>query len=107
MCWKLSAACFVECSLNLNCQYCPHIETSQLIFCANQLTGFYMRVTLATNGLNRIFTRKCKTAFSTTFRTMKMKAGVCSVFLMFVGLRRKKKRNFGNWKRKSMHSVFG
>ena len=52
MCWKLSAACFVERSLNLNCQYCPHIETSQLIFCANQLTGFYMRVTLATNGLN-------------------------------------------------------
>ena len=26
----------------------PHIETSQLIFTANQLTGFYMRATLAT-----------------------------------------------------------
>ena len=30
----------------------PHIETSQLICCANQLTGFYMRPTLALNGLN-------------------------------------------------------
>ena len=33
------------------CQCCPHIETSQLICCANQLTGFYMRATLAFNGL--------------------------------------------------------
>ena len=35
---------------------CPHIETSQLICCANQanqLTGFYMRATLALNGLMR------------------------------------------------------
>ena len=30
---------------------CPHIETSQLICCANQLTGIYMRATLAFNGL--------------------------------------------------------
>ena len=30
----------------------PHIETSQLIFTANQLTGFYMGVTLACNELN-------------------------------------------------------
>ena len=30
---------------------CPHIETSQLICKANQLTGFYMRATLAFNGL--------------------------------------------------------
>ena len=29
------------------CQGCPHIETSQLICTANQLTGFYMRATLA------------------------------------------------------------
>ena len=28
----------------------PHIETSQLICIANQLTGFYMRVRLAING---------------------------------------------------------
>ena len=33
-------------------QCCPHIETSQLICCANQLTGFYMRATLALNELN-------------------------------------------------------
>ena len=30
-------------------QCCPHIETSQLIPCANQLTGFYMRATLASS----------------------------------------------------------
>ena len=36
----------------INCECCPHIETSQMIFCANQLTGFYMRATLAINGLN-------------------------------------------------------
>ena len=34
-------------------QCCPHIETSQLICDANQLTGFYMRATLALNGLNK------------------------------------------------------
>ena len=28
------------------------IETSQLICCAHQLTGFYMRATLALNGLS-------------------------------------------------------
>ena len=33
------------------CQCCPHIETSQLICFANQLTGFYMRATPAFNGL--------------------------------------------------------
>ena len=44
-----------EGSVNLinpfKCQCCPHIETSQLICFANQLTGFYIRVTLAFNGL--------------------------------------------------------
>ena len=35
----------------LKCQCYPHIETSQLICCANKLTGFYMRATLAFNGL--------------------------------------------------------
>ena len=30
----------------------PHIETSQLICCANRLTGFYMSTTLALNGLS-------------------------------------------------------
>ena len=32
----------------------PHIETSQLICIANQLTGFYMRATLAFNGLKTL-----------------------------------------------------
>ena len=33
----------------VKCQCCPHIETSQLICCANQLTGFYIRRTVAFN----------------------------------------------------------
>ena len=34
------------------CQCCSHRETSQLIWCANQLIGFYMRKKLnALNGL--------------------------------------------------------
>ena len=33
------------------CRCCPHLKTSQVICCANQLTGFYMRGTLALNGL--------------------------------------------------------
>ena len=36
----------------IKCQCCPHIETSQLICTANQLTDFYMRATLPSNGLN-------------------------------------------------------
>ena len=35
------------------CQRCIHIETSHLICTAYQLTGFYMRVTLTLNGLNK------------------------------------------------------
>ena len=35
----------------IKCQCCPHKETSQLICIASQLTGFYMRATLALNGL--------------------------------------------------------
>ena len=37
--------------LIIKCQCCPHAETSQLIYTTNQLTGFYMRATLAFNGL--------------------------------------------------------
>ena len=37
--------------LPIKCQCCLHIETSQLICTANQLTGFYMRATLALNRL--------------------------------------------------------
>ena len=37
---------------SLNASHCPHIETSQLICSANQLTGFYMRETLTFNELN-------------------------------------------------------
>ena len=38
----------------IKCQFCPHVETSQLICFANQLTGFYMKATLGLNGLNVI-----------------------------------------------------
>ena len=44
--------CTLYFSSPIKCQCCPHIETSQLICTANQLTGFYMRATLAFNGLN-------------------------------------------------------
>ena len=59
-CWLgWSSWSFKRCSkegflLPSKCQWCPHIETSQLIFCANQLTDFYMRATLALNGLNSV-----------------------------------------------------
>ena len=36
-------------------QNCHHIETSQLICSGNQLTGFYMMVTLAFNVLVKNF----------------------------------------------------
>ena len=35
----------------IKCQCCPHIETSQLICFANQLTAFSMRATLVLDGL--------------------------------------------------------
>ena len=38
-------------NVRVRCTCCPHIETSQLICTANQLTGFYMMATLAFNGL--------------------------------------------------------
>ena len=38
-------------SQHIKCQCCPQVETSQLISCANQLTGFYIRDTLALKGL--------------------------------------------------------
>ena len=36
----------------IKCQCCPHVENSQLICCANQLTGFYRRATLTLKGLS-------------------------------------------------------
>ena len=38
----------------IKCHCCPHIETSQFICSANQLTGFYMRATLVLNGSNSV-----------------------------------------------------
>ena len=38
----------------IKCQCCPHMETSQSICCANQLTGFSMRAAMALNGLSAI-----------------------------------------------------
>ena len=39
---------------SIKCQSYTHIETSQLICTASRLTGFYMRATLAFNGLSLI-----------------------------------------------------
>ena len=39
---------FMELRMHKNDQSCYHIETSQLICPANQLTGYYMMATLAT-----------------------------------------------------------
>ena len=39
-------------SLTIKCQCYPHIETSQLICTANQLSGFYMRATVVLDRLN-------------------------------------------------------
>ena len=36
----------------IKCQCSPHIVTSQLICCVNQLIGFYIRATLTFNGLS-------------------------------------------------------
>ena len=36
---------------HIKCQCCPHVETSQLICCGNQMTAFYMWATLVFNGL--------------------------------------------------------
>ena len=41
---------FPQLHLPMKCQCWPHIETRQLTCCVNQLTGFYMRATLALNG---------------------------------------------------------
>ena len=52
------------------CQFCPQIETSQLICCANQLAGFYMSAaTLALNGLSKysgftLYQKKSKMFFN-------------------------------------------
>ena len=40
--------------LPIKCQCCPDIETSQLICTENQLTGSYIRTTLALNGLKHV-----------------------------------------------------
>ena len=46
---------------------CPHIETSQLIFIANQLTGFYMRAMQALNRLINTHSQKLGYIFSDVY----------------------------------------
>ena len=48
----------------IKCQCCHHIETSRLICCANQLTGFYMKATLALNGLKAAYLDWCNLCLS-------------------------------------------
>ena len=45
---------YIRLCIKFNWQCCPHKETSQIVCCANQLIVFYMRATLAINGLNII-----------------------------------------------------
>ena len=52
-----------KCFKPIKCQCCPHIEASQLICTANQLTGFYMRAALALNGLTLCFEGRGRVAF--------------------------------------------
>ena len=52
----------------IECQCCPRTETSQLICCANHLTGFYMRATLAFNGLKHLYLNNCRLSFSTLMK---------------------------------------
>ena len=53
--WKVAYGVLVLDSLlkyqPIKCQCCLHIETSQLICTSNQLTGFYIRLSLAFTGL--------------------------------------------------------
>ena len=47
----VSCVDFEQANGNINGQFSNHIETSQLICRANQLTGFYMMETLVIKGL--------------------------------------------------------
>ena len=47
--------------LKIKCHCSPHIKTSPLICCANQLTDFYMRATQGLNGLIFWYSQTCLT----------------------------------------------
>ena len=49
--------------LPIKCRWCPHIETNQLICTAKYMTGFYMRATLAFDGLNCVSAKMAKATF--------------------------------------------
>ena len=84
----------------MNCQCCPHIETSKLICTANQLTGFYMTATVAFNGLrsarNQIECafdlRKARCAILTRKVDLKLENLPNLICVCFVLHKRKKKR---------------
>ena len=74
---KLYLSCSVTNCLNaFKFQCCHHIESSQLIWCANQLTGFYTRATLEFNGLIFIGNGTPSTAIT----TQKMKFSIKDFF---------------------------
>ena len=60
-CWEgsLYIHLFVTVIKPIKCQCCPRIETSQLICTASQLTGLYMRATLALRVNHTIPTSLC------------------------------------------------
>ena len=57
----------------IKCQCWPHIETSQLICTANQLTGFYMRATLAFNELMQEANKNAKFMFTIIYINLYIK----------------------------------
>ena len=50
--WNFFSISQVHSNWPIKWHCCPHKETSQLICTANRLTAFYLRATLALNGLN-------------------------------------------------------
>ena len=67
-------------TLTHKCQCCPCIETSQLICCANQLTGFYMRAKLAFNACSPCILRHKYRGFIFWFNLLNW---VIHIYLLF------------------------
>ena len=85
------------------CQCCPHIETSQLLCSANQLTGFYRKATLAIIGL---ILQKIIALHICIFQSLNLqgegaslnirnsvKSSACMIFRNVWSLKKKKKKN--------------
>ena len=75
-CEHLKAAASVFSPVTFLC--CPHIETCQLICRVNQFTGYYMRATLALNGLsNDSRVSKSSEGLMSAFKVFTLHTGHC------------------------------